>query len=75
MNTGDLQSIVDFANNALTNIGTLIQLGEDVKNLIDMTKERLDAMAAQGRGPTNEEWDAQNSMIRSLQDQLNSDDH
>lgn len=70
----DIKGVVDFANNAFGNITTLLELGQDVMGLIQMTRERLEAMANQNRGPSDEERAAQNAMIRDLQNQLNTDD-
>ena len=75
MNTKlDMQQIMDYMKNALEAISALVTVGGDVLPLIEVTKERLDAMAAAGRGPTPEEWDAQNQIITDLNNRLNSDD-
>lgn len=74
LNWSDLQQLAEYANDALEAIEQAIAVGKDVMPLIQQTRERLQAMSAQGRGPSDQEWDAQNSMIEDLNDKLNSDD-
>lgn len=73
INLGDIAKIAEYAKEALDAIGTLLSVGKDVTSLIEQTRERLDAMAAANRGPTDEEWAAQNKMIDELSADLDSD--
>jgi hypothetical protein len=70
----ELQSIAQYARNALDAIAQALAIGRDVTNMIAITGERLDAMSSAGRGPLAEEWDAQNAEIRALQQDLHTDD-
>lgn len=69
----DIQSVAQYAKNALDMLAQLLEVGKDVTSLIAITSERLEAMSSQKRGPTTEEWDAQNEEIRRLQSDLHSD--
>jgi hypothetical protein len=71
----NLQEIVEYANKTFDAISSATQITEDVVNLVNTTKERLEAMANANRGPTQEERDAQDEVIRDLRDKLHSDDH
>lgn len=70
----ELQKIAEYAKQALDIIEQLVAVGGDVLPLIEQTRERLQAMAAAGRGPSAEEWAAQDTMKEDLNNQLNSDD-
>lgn len=74
----DFKGIADYASSALGGIESLLALGKEVSDIIGFvttTKERIDAMAHQQRGPTQEEWNAQKEMIDQLRGDLHSDQH
>lgn len=68
----DLAGVVSFATKALGEIVPLVSAGASVVNLVTSTKDALQNMQAQNRGPTQQEWDALDAEINSLRQQLHA---
>jgi hypothetical protein len=54
-----------FAIQALVQLPDLIQAGADAARAIQETVTALQAMQAEGRGPTQAEWDALNARVEA----------
>ena len=54
----------------LTQLPGLIAAGVQVKGLIDSTRGTLEKAQAEGRDPTDAEWDALNKTVEELRKQL-----
>ena len=54
---------IAFAIQALTQLPALIQAGADAVRAIEETIAALKSMQAEGRGPTQAEWDALDARI------------
>ena len=54
-----------FAIQALVQLPALIQAGADAARAIQETVATLQAMQAEGRGPTQAEWDALNTRVEA----------
>ena len=52
-----------FAIQALTQLPALIQAGADIARAVQETIAALQALQAEGRDPTQAEWDALNARI------------
>lgn len=68
----DLSGVVAFATKALGEIVPLVSAGASVVSLVSNTKNALQTMQAQNRGPTQQEWDALDAEINSLRQQLHA---
>ena len=62
--------IIPFALQLLTSLPGLIASGEQSIALIEAHTAALKAMVAEGRSPTQAEWDALNSVLGGLEAQL-----
>jgi len=54
-----------FAIQALVQLPALIQAGADAARAIQETVTALQAMQAEGRGPTQAEWDSLNARVEA----------
>lgn len=66
----DPLSIIAFAINFVTKAPALIQAGADVYALFNSHKAQLEKFQAEGRNPTQAEWDAENAKLDALEKQL-----
>lgn len=64
--------IIPFALQLLSALPRLIAGGEQAIALIEAHTAALKAMVAEGRSPTQAEWDALNSVIGGLEAQLDA---
>lgn len=62
-----------FVIQLLSSLPALIQAGIDVTGLIQQSSDAIKRMQAEKRDPTPEEWDALNSRIKALRDELHDD--
>jgi hypothetical protein len=64
--------IIPFALQLLTSLPGLIASGEQGIALIEAHTAALKAMVAENRSPTQDEWDALNSVLGGLEAQLDA---
>lgn len=64
--------IIPFALQLLSSLPGLIASGEQAIALIEAHTAALKAMVAEGRSPTQAEWDALNSVLGGLEAQLDA---
>ena len=64
--------IIPFVLQLLDALPGLINAGEEAAATIAAHRAALQAMVDEGRSPTQAEWDALNSQISGLQDQLDT---
>lgn len=62
----------EFALAIFAQLPTLMKAGKDVAGLISAGTQKLQAMVAENRGPTPEEWSALNAQIHALQTELHA---
>lgn len=63
---------LEVALAVLAQLPGLISAGKDVIGLVNSTKATLETAKAEGRDPTNAEWDALNAQITDLRAQLHA---
>jgi siroheme synthase (precorrin-2 oxidase/ferrochelatase) len=68
----DPLSVIAFAINFATKAPALIQAGADVYALFNQHKAQLEQFQAEGRNPTQAEWDAENARLDALEKELQS---
>lgn len=60
---------ISFAITVLNMLPSLISTGKDIVKFIEESNTALKAMQAEGRNPTDEEWDTLNKAIEDLRAQ------
>lgn len=68
-----MNAAIAYALQLLAALPSLIEAGVNVRNMIEKGRERIAAMQAEGRDPTDEEWAELNAEIEALNRRLNSD--
>lgn len=64
---------VMFAIQALTALPGLVKAGIDITNMVTEATSKLELMQKEKRDPTVDEWNALNTQIANLRNQLHRD--
>lgn len=67
-----MPTVLMYALQVLQSLPTLLAAGQSVTTLVHQANDALAKMQAEKRDPTPEEWDALNSTISGLRDQLHN---
>ncbi len=65
---------IELALFVLQALPALLEAGAQVKDLLQSTSDALTKMQAEGRGPTDEEWEAVNDVITALREEFHAPD-
>lgn len=70
MNASEIAKFALKALDALQGVPQLVQAGASAVAIVTNTRDQLQAMVSAGRGPTQQEKDAQNQLIEQLRNEL-----